>query len=81
MGPYMKNTEQVQLGTDASTGTSDVALVSKHELEHLVGKELSRQLLHRWVKRGYLSAVRLPDTRRILGYTRASVMKLIGATC
>ena len=77
----MKNTEQVQTGTDARADANDVALVSKHELEHLVGKELSRQLLHRWVKKGYLSAVRLPDTRRILGYTRQSVMKLIGAVC
>ncbi len=57
----------------------DVALVSRRELERLVGRKVSRQLAFQWVARGYLVAVRIPGTRRILGFTRSSVMKLIQA--
>ena len=58
----------------------DVALVSRRELARLVGRKVSRQLAFQWVKRGYLDAVRIPGTRRILGFTRRSVMKLIQAS-
>lgn len=52
-------------------------LVSRTELEELLGRKCSRQLLFQWVKRGIVDAVRIPGTRRTLGYSRESVMNLI----
>ena len=66
--------------TDASASNDgNVALVSRRELERLTGRKVSRQLAFQWLKQGYLEAVRIPGTRRILGFTRPSVMKLIQA--